>query len=244
MNDNDFDKILREKATNNFGKEYKKTSIDNVAFLANQKKKKILTCRIAVYSMCVLVCIGVFIYIFILNKYNNLVNNNANAQNEEINIKQAKTILYDVGNKYENCDIEPECILIVKLEDVQDMGLVNGLPKTIINAEIVEVLVGSINQSHVEFRADQSIVKANEIPDEIRKKIKSDIDDEYVRIVLNKTMINSPYPEKGKYYIATLIIEKDELKIMDNSPHPFYEADIENRKVKIGDEWVKIEIYN
>ena len=245
MNNSDFDKILREKAINNFGKDYKKTSIDNVIYLANQKKKKIFMCRTIVCSACAFICLGLFLCIMLTYKENDLTNKNAVINKEtNTNVEQAKTILYSIPDHYESTDRAPLYVALIKVKEVHDIGIVNFLPETIIEADVIQILEGELNQLSIEFKVNESIISVSKIPNEIKEDIKCEDDDKYIRLVLTEQMKKSTYPECGKYYIVSLTEEEEKLKVIDSCKYPIYEADIENKKVKIGDEWVKIEIYN
>ncbi len=94
-----------------------------------------------------------------------------------------------------------------------------------------------MNQLQIDFKVNEAIVSVDEVPKEIKEKISYRENDKYIRLVLNDMMMKSTYPEIGKYYVVSLIIEKEGLKVLDDCGYPFYEFDIENRKVKIGSGW-------
>lgn len=239
MDDNNVDEKLREKALNNFGKEYKKTNIDKVILLAREKKKKIFIYKSMACSVCVFILLGLFIY---FNNFNNIntsvIDNKANNETTtNIEIDQLNTILYEIPNEYETSDVFPSYIAVIKINEIDDSGIVNFLPETNIRAEVVENIKGDLNKSSIEFKVDESIILVKEIPSKIKENIKYEEKDNYIRLVVDEKMISSSYPEKEKYYIVSLIIENGTLKVLNHCKYPFNEFNIENRKVKVGKEW-------
>lgn len=244
MDDNKVDEKLREKASNNFGKEYKKTNIDKVIFLARDKKKKIFMYKSIACSVCVFILLGVFIYFNNLNNIGSpVVDNKANNETTtNIDIDHLNTILYEIPNEHETSDVFPSYIAVIKINEIEDLGIVNFLPETNIRAEVVENIKGDLNKSSIEFKVDESIILTDEIPSKIKEKIKYEEKDSYIRLVVDEKMINSSYPEKEKYYIISLIIENETLKVLNHCKYPFNEFNIENRKVKVGKEWIDFNI--
>ncbi len=244
MTDKDLDEKLREKAINNFGQDYKKANLDNIIFLAKEKKKKIIMYRLLAYSVCVCICFGVFLYFNNFNKVEEpIVENKANVE-DNIDIDKVPTILYEIPNEYETTDSAPIYVAIIKIKGIQDLGIVDSLPKSNIKADVIEVLEGELNQLQIDFNVNEAIVSVDEVPKEIKEKISYGEKDKYIRLVVNDMMMKSTYPDIGKYYVVSLIIEKEGLKVLDDCGYPFYEFNIDDRKVKIDNEWLDFNVYN
>ncbi len=239
MTDKDLDEKLREKAINNFGQDYKKANLDNIIFLAKEKKKKIIMYRLLAYSVCVCICLGVFIYFSNLNKVEEpIVENKANV---ECDIDKVPIILYEIPNDYGTADMFPTYIAIIKINEVNDLGIVNLLPESNVKAEIVEVIRGDLKQSHIGFKVDESIVPISKIPQEIKEHIEVNEEENYIRLVVDEKMINASYPENGKYYVVSLIDIEDSFKVLNHCMYPINEFNINDRKVKIGSEWCDLD---
>lgn len=244
MDDKNVDEKLHKKALENFGKEYKKTSIDKVILLAREKKKKIFMYKSIACSVCIFMLLGLFIYFNNLNDIGSpVVDNKANSEiTANIDIEHLNTILYEIPNEHETSDVFPSYIAVIKINEIEDLGIVNLLPETNIKAEIIENIKGDLNKLSIEFKVNESITLIGEIPDKIKENINYEEKNNYIRLVVDEKMVNSSYPEKEKYYIVSLVIENETLKVLNHCKYPLNEFNIENRKVKVGKEWSNFNI--
>lgn len=242
MREDEINEILKNKAKDNYAKGYIPMDAYNIIQLANAKKKRILFQSVSILSLCVFLCLGLFVSLKYLYEKDNNYANNLNMDYKYDN-QTTQTILYHLENdKYEVTDRSPVYIAIINVENVRDLGIINLRPETYIKANVVENLKGNLEQSNIKIKLDETIVSINQIPEEIKSTFDFNTTESYVRIVLDEMMINTSYPVEGKHYIVSLIIEDGNLKVLNHCIYPFNEFDIETRKVKVGNEWIELEI--
>lgn len=256
MKDNELDDLLRKKANDIDDSKFNfKIDVNEIKKKA-EAKKKYNVLRIS-FASALAACLVLGALFFIL-KYQrsdednvtiqgNEENEKNNENNEEEVIKAENiidTIVYS-GKVVRNPDELRVLTCIVKVENIENLGIVNDVPKTVINANVLENLYVDSNiiekvEDTIDFKIDSCTYELNNIPELIENK-DSYKEDGYYRIVGNEKLVNISYPEIGKVYITSLAYIDNVYKVVSSSKYSFYEYDPETKKVKIGEEWQDID---
>lgn len=253
VNDKDLDKYLKEKAKDFEVKNYTKLDVDEIVKKAEKKKKNIVLRRSIAVSICACLCIAVLVYFALYKTNNNVVENGTDVitEGKDENNKEygnliklenvVGTYLYENEESGQTNDWKIYETVIIKVTNFQNNEIVDEVPNSKIEAEVIEIIKGEI-AGKVEFILDSCYVKIGDLSNSLKEKIgydgSQDLDKEsYIRLVANEVMLNSSYPEIGKYYIVCLTYDGESYRTVDTSIYCFNEFDIETRKVKIGDEW-------
>lgn len=253
MEEKDIDKLLREKANSIDDNKYNyKVNVDEIKLKANSKRKGIVL-KISVISTLT-ACIIAFM-VFTISKKFLFSNNNVVIQgNNEISEKFRNediidTVVYDKHEKIFT-DEFPAFIGIIKVKQVEQKGIIDDIPITIVKSSIIDSLY--INEKYknniqdtLDFYILSCVYEIENIPDNINQFVTSDygVDkkDKYLKVVQNDLLKDIAYPEIEKEYIVTLSVEDEKYHINNISKYKFYEYDENTKKVKIGNEWQDID---
>lgn len=243
MKDNDIDNLLREKASQiDDGKYDFRINVDEIKRKAENKKKgKIIKISFAsALAACLILGILFFISIntkpsdvnVILqgnDKFEDLENNNIN-NNEDLKEK----VVYK--SNYREREEIPSNVFIIKVNSVNNLGIIDDIPSSIISGEVIENFYGNLS-GIIEIKINMCVCNFKDLPKSVKCDLELD-DFEKVQIVGNDSMLALNYPKVEKYYL--LSIDNNNC-VLSNVKYPFYEYDPETKKVKIGDEWQDID---
>lgn len=243
MKDNELDDLLREKANNIDDSKFNfKMDVNEIKKQAEAKKKNNIL-RIS-FASVLAACLILGLLFFVSRTTKNIEDNvilQGNEENETKDIQVSYHGKYTTSvynGEYSYTDGIPENVFIVRVNSINNLGIVEGVPKISVIADVIESYKGEKKDDFV-FTADECMVNTSDI-DKYKDKIVDNIDIsmEYIRLVVYETMLKTPYPEIGKTYIVSL--DKD-FKVINRCVYPFYEYDPETKKVKIGEEWQDID---
>lgn len=254
MKDNELDDLLRKKANDIDDSKFNfKIDVNEIKKKA-EAKKKYNVLKIS-FASALAACLVLGALFFIL-KYQSPEEDNVTIQgNEENNInkdtKEIKaheiidTMIY-LGDNVINSDEIQVLLLIAKINDVSNLGIIDEVPTTEVKAELIEKLYSAPGfqelGSNIDFELSTCLFNVNSIPEELKRINNKKYDKEgYIKVVSDYRLETVPYPEIGKTYIVSLTMAKDNYKVTKSSKYPFYEYDPETKKVKIGEEWQDID---
>lgn len=252
MEEKDIDKLLREKANNIDDNKYNyKVNVDEIKYKANSKRKGIVF-KVSFISTLT-ACIIVFIVLVVTKRYlpsnnDDVVIQGNNEMSETFkNEDVVYTVTYDKGNIYYTDDL-PAFIGIIEVENVNQIGIINNIPITIVKSNIEKTfnvdndIKEKIN-NEIEFTIFSCVYKVNEIPKEIENCLDEKINDPnmYIKVVPDEISYSLPYPERKKKYIVSLSYNDGTYKVNNTYKYSIYEYDENAKKVKIGDEWQDID---
>ncbi len=239
MKEEEKDTILKKKLDEIQVGDYTSSDIGNIILEAKHRRKKTILSFVSVFTFIVIVFITSVYFI----KVNHGVNPDNSAKNSEENGTNSDYAYEDTvileGIKVDYIDVSP-LILIIKVNNILDSEIINGMPNTKVESEIINIVSGDYNNKLIRFDIMQCISTISDIKN--NKNIVCKFNDEYdlntkVRVVPNKKISKLPFPEVGKTYVVILGNDSEEKQIMYSSKYPFYEYDMEKNLVNIDGEW-------
>ena len=206
MTDEELDKLLSKMAKEYTVEKCTMKEIEYIIARADKVKRRKNICKIAAVLIVFFICASALLLI------NNKAPDNYTANGNE----EANKSIYEITKIYNESEIfyfgdeEINAIVKIKVKEINDNGIKQGVPNTTFVAEVVEVYEGNV-EKEITVSIEESIdVNTNPI----------------TRYVSNDDYLQLPYPEADKIYVISLRKSGDIYYLVESANTPFYEINI------------------
>lgn len=230
------DEIIKNTIKNIKVEDYSSYEIEKIIDIANKRKRNKNIMRV------VTVFVSTFIISFMILLYQKSFDNQTHlsADNSDENLYSKTIILNETNSNNYISDSFPDIIAIVKVNKIVENKFEEYEPKTLVEAEILEVRSGECFEEIIRFYIEQCIVE--NITEEMRGDFNiGDENIKKIRIVKNESLSKLEYPTVNSIYIVALKNVNDTLYVDTEYKYSFYQVDIENSLVYIDGNWKEIE---